>query len=76
MTAFDDALATITMFQSPSFRGGSTPYRLLGLPEIGSARFNPLRFGAGALPLKMREHRRLVAIVSIPFVSGREHSPR
>ena len=37
-------------FQSPSFRGGSTPLHAV-LPEsIRPHRFNPLRFGAGALP--------------------------
>src|ERR1017187_4620555 len=40
-------------FQSPSFRGGSTPVVFVFLAFAGvtmADRFNPLRFGAGALP--------------------------
>ena len=37
--------------------------------------FNPLRFGAGALPQSLRNGRTHYTSVSIPFVSGREHSP-
>ena len=66
-------------FQSPSFRGGSTPRRLawallmrslVSIPFVSgrehshevriavkaiTVRFNPLRFGAGALPREKRE---------------------
>ena len=61
-------------FQSPSYRGGSTPTpsacftarRLLG--------FNPLLIGAGALPLTSFSGVQVLINVSIPFLSGREHS--
>ena len=44
-------------FQSPSFRGGSTPVRIQprhGWPSSTATSFNPLRFGAGALPRTSR----------------------
>ena len=48
------ALQEANPFQSPSFRGGSTPVRIQprhGWPSSTATSFNPLRFGAGALPL-------------------------
>jgi hypothetical protein len=67
---FDDELST--KFQSPSFRGGSTPLLGLGLTRYKRS-FTPLRFGAGALHYAFWRSNHQQG-VSIPFVSGREHS--
>ena len=71
----DDLDASVT-FQSPSFRGGSTPWPTGKTGVWRRQGFNPLRFGAGALPKpSMRSTTRSTKkTVSIPFVSGREHS--
>src|ERR1017187_1602192 len=71
----DDHRSCRAGFQSPSFRGGGTPASARNsLALCVSTGFNPLRFGAGALP----EEQWSVVVsglsVSIPFVSGREHS--
>ena len=69
------ALGSCTTFQSPSFRGGSTPGEEFSDDERVTSSLNPLRFGAGALPEYNLQTGLSSGSVSIPFVSGREHSP-
>ena len=63
------------MFQSPSFRGGSTPgdgcNAFLCVHSIG---FQSPSFRGGSTPVAMAVLLAACLLVSIPFVSGREHS--
>ena len=64
----------IHLFQSPSFRGGSTPKAIGIAIGIGAGMFQSPSFRGGSTPGGAIRGSWVVYDVSIPFVSGREHS--
>ena len=62
------------MFQSPSYRGGSTPNIWDRRYTPGASSFQSPSYRGGSTPLAVVARLFVWICVSIPFLSGREHS--